>query len=95
MFLLGVINYTLPETKIVPENQWGPAYFQVRLLLVSGRVIQPFFFVWGGVKTGFDVGPLKSFQGSFDGFANPWDQILSLNMCLSFDIMDIIRHLIA
>ena len=40
---------TLPETNIVPENEWlemvrilisfwGPAYFQVRLMLVLGSV---------------------------------------------------------
>ena len=37
--------FTLPETNIAPKNGWleyyfpiGKAYFQVRLLLVSGRV---------------------------------------------------------
>ena len=37
---------TLPETNMAPENQWledefpfGKAYFQVLLLLVSGRVV--------------------------------------------------------
>ena len=51
--LVLVIVITLPETNIAPENRpsqngwleyeavsfWGPAYFQGRLLLVSGRVV--------------------------------------------------------
>ena len=66
---LGNGRITLPETNIAPENGWledyfpfGKAYFQVRLLLVSGRVwpllgrmvvsnpfIGPYFLGgWGG-----------------------------------------------
>ena len=42
---IWAIYYTLPESNIAPENGWledefplGMAYFQVLLLLVSGRV---------------------------------------------------------
>ena len=48
----GMFEGSFPETNIAPENGWleykfpfGMAYFQGLWLLVSGRVLYPFF--WG------------------------------------------------
>ena len=77
---------TLPETNIAPENQWledyfpfGEAYFQGRLLLVSGRVKKAGFW-FSETHSHEDVTETRLIQGyllldlrsiSSTGWSNP------------------------